>query len=578
MIENELQKASQLLQQGQFGPAAQVLAQCLESDPDSVRSLALMADAQAGLHGPEKALDYLGGITGQSAREPELLAKMALYQAGAGQLPKAALTYQQYLERLPEDAARWLDYSQVLATLRRYQEAAQACAKAIEHAPRNPDGYLKLGELLQRFGSYPQAISVYQQGLLQISDDARLQGDLAAAFKSCGEVQKAEEAFAVALTLDPDNAITHYNLATLKLETGQFDEARLRLRDAVRLEPRFAHAYQQLVYLEESDGAESDETLARMESLAQDANMPDDGQARILFGLAHLYDKRGDYRSAMRTCKRANGLRAQQKPFDAQQYRKVLKRHTRVFSTALLKRFPPAASERPRPVVIAGMPRTGTTLIDQMLCGHPAIASLGENDFMTRVKGESVRRFQNQFGYPDSIQNCSPIDLMALRNLWYEQARKAAPGAAFVVDKTLTNYLNIGLFKLLFPDCVVIEATRDWNDVALSMYFADFAEGHEYAFSREGLKHFRDGHEELMAHWRAQEMSPWVQVAYERLVAHPHETLAPVFEQLSLTPHADLETFHRRNNQVRTLSQTQVRRPLNTESVGKYQRYQPYWD
>lgn len=577
MIENELQRASQLVLGGEFGPALQVLTQVLESEPGSIRGKALMADVQAGLGGPGKALEYLAGMTDEQAREPELLARVALYQAGSNNFDQAASTYQQYLEGTPEDAKRWLEYGQVLAALRRYQESAQACAKAIEHAPLSADGYLKLGELLQQFGSYPQAVSVYQQGLLQIPGDARLQGDMAAAYKDSGDIQKAEEAFRQALLADPENALTHYNLATMKLETGELADARTHLRSAVRIEPRFAHAYQQLVYLDDGEGTESDETLARMESLAQDANMPADGRARILFGLAHLQEKRGDYRKAMRACKKANGLRSQQRPFNAQQYDKVIKRHTRVFSASLLKRFPAMTAERPRPVVIAGMPRTGTTLIDQMLSGHPDVASLGENDFMTKVKGESVRRFQNRFGYPDSVQNCSPIDLMALRDLWYQQARATAPGASYVVDKTLTNYLNVGLFKLLFPDCVIVEATREWKDVALSMFFADFADGHEYAFSRDGLNFFRDGYNELMSHWRSLDTSPWIPVAYEQLVQHPHETLAPIFAALELTPHADLDSFYRRSNQVRTLSQTQVRNPLNSQSVGKHQRYADYW-
>lgn len=577
MIEADLQRASELVEQSQFGPATQILAQCLDSEPESVRGISLMADAQAGLHGPEAALKFLAGKMGERPHEPEFMARVALFEAGSGQLSKAVQSYQQYLEGMPEDAVRWLELSQVFKNLRRYQEAAQACAKAIEHAPQDPEGYLKLGELLQQFGSFPQAINVYQQGLLQIPGNPRLQGDLAAAYKDGGQTDHAQQAFDQALALDPNNALTYYNLATLKLETGDLAGAQQHLRSAVRLEPRFAQAYQQLAQLDEGSGPESDDTLARMESLAQDANMPSDGQARILFGLARLYDLRGNYRKAMRACSKANALRSDQRPFDAAQFEQAINRHRRVFSSALQRRFPAMTAEAPRVVVIAGMPRSGTTLIDQMLCGHPEMVSLGENDFMTKVKGQSVRRFQNRFGYPDSIQNCSPIDLMALRDTWYSQARAAAPGARIVVDKTLTNYLNIGLFKLLFPDCVVVESVRQWKDVALSMFFADFAHGHEYAFTRAGLRRFQESHASLMDHWRKLAADAWVPVEYEQLVKSPGDVLAPIFSELGLAPHTNLESFYQRDNQVRTLSQTQIRKPLNSGSVDRYKHYEAHW-
>jgi hypothetical protein len=353
-------------------------------------------------------------------------------------------------------------------------------------------------------------------------------------------------------------------------------EAERCYRDALRLEPDFPLPHGQLATL--LRGRMPDADRAALEARLADPHLPPGPRARLFFGLAHVRDAQADYAGATDCLQEANALTLQMQRGVS---RYLPAEHDR-FVDGMMSAFGPDFFARTagvglntrRPVFIFGLPRSGTTLIEQVLASHAQVHGAGELALARR----SFTAIPAALGLSASPIECiSRLDAATIRSLAEQHDRKLAAlagnGITRVVDKMPDNYMYLGLLAAMFPDAVFIHCRRDLRDVAVSCWMTDFR-SLRWANNKEHIARRFQQYCRLMEHWRAVLPVPMHEVDYEDAVAD----LDPVARGLVAACGLDWEPacleFHRTQRPVRTASVVQVRQPVYQRSAGRWRHYE----
>lgn len=438
----------------------------------------------------------------------------------------------------------------------------------------------------------------------------RYLAEAAGVLKVYGEVRSCCERI---LAIDPDQAVAHNALAWVLQGSNRYDEARAHFEAAIRLEPRFATAHFNLGVLHEDlgdlDRAEAlyrrtleldpnhPTALARLGELLR-GSLPDsdlDGisrrladpdlltrdRANLLFALALVRDQRGECRGAAACLEEANALAlaelaAQGRSYDSEANRRLVEGIIAAFTPGLFVRLAGAGLETSRPVFIIGLPRSGTTLLEQVLASHPEVHGAGEVGF-SRESLEALPELTGRGGDPlDSVPLLDPPSLQELARR-HERRLLALDGgkARRTISKMPEDYFYLGLIALMFPRAVVIHCRRDIRDVALSCWLTNFTEV-PWANHQEHIASRIGGYHRLMDHWRAVLPPTFAfhEVDYEAAVDDLEGVARRLLSAMGLEWNPSCLEFHRTRRPVKTASQVQVRKPIYRGSVGRWRLYQ----
>jgi tetratricopeptide (TPR) repeat protein len=369
----------------------------------------------------------------------------------------------------------------------------------------------------------------------------------------------------------PDDDGVQAGLGNLLTELGRLEEAAKALRRAVRLAPGRAGHYGRLAKAVRFGAGDPD--LARAEALARRAaTLPDSERVELGFALGKAYADLGRDAEAWAAYAEANALMRRRIAYDEGAALGLVARIAAAFPAGLLA--DPPGDPLPGPVFIVGMPRSGSTLAERMLAGHPAIRALGElNDFAAaraQALGDRAR-----LPFPEGV---AALEAESLRRLGQVYREKVACGKRrLAVNKMLGNFAYLGFIRLAMPGARFIHTVRDPLDGCLSCFFELFAEGHPYCYDLGELGRFRKAYDGLMAHWRAVlPADVLLDVSYEKLVAEPEAEGRRMLAHLGLGWDPACLDFTGREGAVRTASVAQVRQPLYRTSVGRWRRWEPW--
>ncbi|TWG94419.1 tetratricopeptide repeat protein [Luteimonas sp. J16] len=466
-----------------------------------------------------------------------------------------------------------------LLAARRWQEAEAAYRQVLAGQPRFPDAWFNLGYALRRQGRFDAALEAYARALehgasapesIHVNRAAILSDHLRDDDAACRELEAA-------LRLAPGHGPALLNLGNLHEELGRRDEAidcyeRLLGRPGADADALAAEALARLVQLR-APASPADPLLARLDAASADGRLPAATRATMLFALGRARDALDDADGAFDAFSRANALAHQGfAPYDPAQ----AERRTRALAATAAPapaRGGAAPAQRPRPVFICGMFRSGSTLVERVLGGHPGVVAGGELDLLPRMVAGPLAPF------PASLARLDDAACSALAGAYLSDAGRRLPvreGEAprWFTDKRPDNYLLVGLVKRLFPDARIVHTVRDPLDNALSIYMQHLnPRAFPYAGRLQDIGHAFGEYRRLMAHWKALYPGDIHDVDYDAFVASPREVLAPLLGFLDLPWHEACLDFHRRAGSVRTASYWQVRRPLYREASGRWRRY-----
>lgn len=522
----------------------------------------------------------------------------------AGDLGRAAAVYGQILEQDPQNAEA-LHHRGVVA----YQSGDRENAllflqRAVRLNPNNEHYLNNLGMVFQASGNLPEAINAYRAALriqpalapahsnlgCALADqrdyvDAehhcreaiRLQPSLAAAHNNLGrihfvrgQVSQAKACFEQAVRLNAGMVDAHRNLGHIFRELGQFDAARREYEIVLRLNPRETRALYSLSLIKKHV-VDDQADLDRLETRLEDPLLSTSERAELNFALGKICDECGLYDKAFRHFQRANSL--VRPAFDRNLCQTMVGQWMTAFTRDRYAAAGPGGSESDLPVFIVGMPRSGTSLVEQMLASHPLIHGAGE---LAELQEISTNLEASQSGvtpYPASLFTMPQAELAALAEGYLNRRLAECGNAIRVTDKMPANFLLLGLIPRLFPNARVIHCVRDPRDTCLSCYFTDFSFRPSFAYDLEDLGFFHRIHDRIMEHWRQVLPMQILDVCYEDLVRQPEAMGRKMVEFCGLEWNSQCLQFFQNPRPVRTASAWQVRQPIYSSAMGRWRNY-----
>ncbi len=524
-----------------------------------------------------------------------------------GKLDEAIACYRRALELKPDFAEVHSNLGIALKDQGKLDEAIACYRRALELKPNFAEAHSNLGSTLKDQGKPNEAIACYRRALELNPDFATAHGNLGNALKDQGRLDDAIACYRRALELKPDDAVVHNNLGKALKDQGKQDEAVACYHRALELKPGFADAHSNLgKTLEEIgdlQGAEDsfrtalghnsrfilahfqlatllggklpEQDLAVQRRLLEEQELTDAQRVLLHFSLAHVLDARGEYAEAAEHLDRGNALQLSElrkcgKEYDPKDYELFITRIIGVSTPDFFQRVRGFGVESELPVFVVGLPRSGTTLIEQILASHSQVFGAGEILF--------VRDTMAALGGQDAhfIQGLDQLDRQTARRLasqHLERLRALSPTALRIVDKMPENYVSLGLLAALFPRAKFIHCRRDLRDVAVSCWMTHFQEIPWANDQQHMVLRFHE-YQRLMEHWRKVLPAPLLEVDYEETVADLESVARKLVARCGLAWEPACLEFHQAKRPVTTASAVQVRQPVFRTSVGRWKHYE----
>lgn len=405
---------------------------------------------------------------------------------------------------------------------------------------------------------------------------------LASAQSAAGNFECAEQLFQAVLAENEFHEKALLGLGQQALQQGRLEQAIAHFERLKEVDP--VGGVSSLISARQIP--DDIETLIRVETLARKPSFEGSERASLLFPVALAWERHGDFARAFETVDRANVLNRKHLRYDPDDHRQRCARIRAAFCTTLY-RHRAACGYRgegaSKPVFVVGMPRSGTTLVEQILAGHSLIYGAGEVGVMGGVQ-QGLNRWERITGsgrsFPDCVDDLTPeISHELALNLLSELSELAAetkPNARFVVDKMPHNFENIGFIKFLFPEARIISVRRDPRDIAISNYFTDFAAKHGgmgFAYDLEWIGRQLADHNLLMHHWHQLFPEQILEVQYEEVVEDTEGMARKMLDYIGVAWEPQVLAFNELDRPVKTASVWQVRQPIYKSSKAKWERY-----
>jgi tetratricopeptide (TPR) repeat protein len=452
----------------------------------------------------------------------------------------------------------------------RLAEAAEICRAVLKRNARDVDAHQMLGLVELRGGRFDLAAEHFRKGLQIRPRSAMLLSGLAKAYTSLGRYDEAAQACDRALAVEPGYPPAILHKADALEHLGRFDDATALLAPVVarRAEgPEEAFIYATLL----QRAGRHEEAVAVVQRHLAAPKISDITRRKLLFCAGDSYDRLGAVDAAFDAFRRANELL--QRPFSIEDVRRRFARIREVFSPAALPSLPRSREESDAPIFIVSMPRSGSTLVEQILAAHPRVFGAGEIDEMTRCAKELAADVGGT-PFPDAVERMTPAIAGRLAARYLGHVRALAPAALRIVDKDLRNFRLVGLIALLLPRARVIYCRRDPMAVCFSCYMMPLAPaGLPYTTDLRNLGLYHREFERLMDHW-VRLLGPMIKVVdYEEVVADQERMSREIVAFAGLEWDDACLRFYEAGRSVATASYDQVRRPIYAASLKRYERY-----
>ena len=438
------------------------------------------------------------------------------------------------------------------------------------------DGEALIGESrrLRNAGKLEAAESECRIALAQRGDDPDAHRMLGTILHERGSYDAALASFEEALRLDPGNAKTYKQLAEVLAEHGRVDDALAAGRRALDVRPDYAGALANIASLKRFESAD-DADLVLIEQLVDGpSRLRDSDRMILLFALGKAYDDLGDFDRSFACLREANAMKRATLDYDVADDERFFERVASVFDADLLARFAGAGAPSEVPVLIIGMPRSGTTLVEQILASHPAVHGGGERPELPEITAVVSVLGADGLGFPEGMAATPRNDLRRLGEGYSHRLHALAPSASRVTDKGLLNFAFLGFAHLVVPRARVIHCVRDPLDTCVSCFGLNFRVM-PYGYDLSELGRYYRAYARLMAHWRSVLPPGWIlDVRYEDLVGDLEQGARRLVDHCGLAWSEDCLHFEKTERVVRTASCMQVRRPVYRSSVGRWRRYE----
>ena len=562
--------------QGRFSEALQLIEAALNARPYDPVAHSNCGLAHTALGQPEAALAHYDMALALKADFADARNGRGNALMQLGRKDDALASYEQAVALKPDFEQALNGGGNALLELGRPSEALARYDAALAFKPDFAEALNNRGAALKTLQRSEEALAAYEAALAVRPNYPEALNNRAVALADLRRPAEALESYDAAIALRPDDPELHDNRGVLLTELGRFEEAAMAAERAIALSPKRVRSYYNLTMSNRSSPDVAH--LRAMEELARDtSSLSVEERIDLHFALGKVMADRGAHAASFHHLLSGNRLKRSQTDYDEAAVSGLFQRMSKALGARVMRERAGQGEPCASPVFIIGMPRSGTTLVEQILASHSQVYAAGETDDFARAMLGVDGLGGDPAASPEAMSSMSDEQLRAVGARYVELITEGAPAATRIVDKTMENFRFAGLIHLALPNAKIIHVRRDPRDTCVSCFSKLFHGYLPYTYDLAELGRYYRRYDDLMAHWRrVTPATAMLEVRYEDVVADLETQTRRILAHCGLDWDVNCLDFHLTQRAVRTASATQVRQPIYDHSIGRWRSYAPF--
>ena len=447
-----------------------------------------------------------------------------------------------------------------------YTEAEKLAITITQQFPEHQFGWKVLGTVLQQTGRFLESLDAKQRAVELSPQDAEAHSNLGNSFTDLGILDKAESSYRQAIVIKSDYVEAHCNLGTTLQKLGRLEEAEAKYRQAIELKPDLAEAHRLFSLMKKFD--RQDEQFLQMQTLSLQESRSEEERCHLSFALAKAFEDLGDFEQSFKCYSKGNSLRKKLLNYDISQDVKIFKQlkygYTKIEKKALVSDNLP---NKPAPIFILGMPRSGTTLVEQIVSSHSHVTGAGELSFVAQFGGSIAR----------GLSEVNTKALLNFRQNYLEKLQIHSNGSPMVIDKMPHNFYYIGLIAAAFPDARIVHIKRNAAAVCWGNYKQYFSSTfHGYCHELDDVVAYYALYQNLMEFWETMLPKRIYNLDYELLTTNQEDETKKLIQHLGLDWENECLKPQDNKRTIATASAAQVRQKVYQGSSQQWKKFKPF--
>jgi tetratricopeptide (TPR) repeat protein len=579
-IDTLIKSAFEYYQAGNLNHAGHICQEIINIYPNTINAIHLLVIISYQQKDYDSAIKYvkkLIDLTPENARAYYILGHSMQEKR---LLDEAIAYYHKALQVNPQFADVYYNLGSIFQDKKRYDEAIFYYQQALQLNPTDIDACYNLGRTLQENKQYNEAVMYYQKAL-------QLNPALADAYNNIGiilqekeQLNEALSCFQKAIQSNPNCFEAYSNMGNVFIIQGKLHEGTSYFKKALQLKPDYAEALLNIVRNQSLSCDDSEELFQlTKELIKQDISEHD--MVHVYFAMGKLCDNLKMFEKSFEYYRLGNMLKRAQVEFNIDAHVDYLSRIRETFSVDFIKHRKSWGSDSEMPIFIFGMPRSGTTLVEQILASHPNVYGGGELQFFNQMDQKLASLFKVNEPYPECLNFIDDLTAYDIAELYLRKTRKIvglSKDYKRFTDKNPFNFYYLGLISLLFPKARFIHCQRHPLDTCISIYFQEFTAGNHFAYDLRELGLYYREYLKLMNYWQQVLFIHIFELRYEDIVQHQEDVTRKLVEFCGLEWDSECLNFYKKDRPVFTASNWQVRQPIYTTSCGRWQNYEQFLD
>jgi len=526
-----------LAEAGHRDESEQAMREALKLNPAMAElGKAESAQLEGDLDAAEKILRSMLSKDPDNIKALRMLANIGVE---ANRLRPARKMLERALQLNPNFTLAWNDLGNLFLKQDRYGKALEMIDKAISIDPKFTHSYVMRGNILTKAQRHEESLQAYQQALDINEHSVGALAGMGHVLKTIGRTDESIEAYRKCIKRHPANGEAYWSLANLK--TFEFDPEEVKV----------------------------------MQAMVERDHIPDEPRINFYLSLGKQFENQKDYQQAFENYRLGNELRRSHEVYDPVQTQVVHDRIIEVFSSEFLQEHEACGDPDASPILIVGLPRSGSTLIEQILASHSMVEGTMELPDLGRlISGLSKRDKKGRIEYPEAILELDEEAIRALGRSYIESTARYRSGKAYFIDKMPNNFPSIGLLHLILPNAKVINARRHPLDSCMGSYKQLFFKGQSWSYDQFEIGQYYLQYQRIMDHWHEVLPGKVLDVHYEDMVLDQETQTRRLLDHLGLPWEDQVMRFYETERAVNTASSEQVRQPIYTKALNHWRNYE----
>ena len=559
-----------LLAQNNPDKAIESFRKAIELNPENPSSLIKLGKIYSALGRKEEAEESYKAALALDPIQEQLATATQLF--ARGEVEEAEKLCREVLKKKPDDVNGLVLLASIASKMEQKEDAIVLLERAVELKPKFARAWADLAESYSEIEDYGKALDAVQRVI-------QLQPDLPFGFMIRGSIlgkmhdhEGAIKSYGDALKIEPDHMGSNMGLGNVLKTVGRYEESVAAYKKCVEIQPIFAEAYWSLANLKTYTFDESE--MKAMEEHVKNDQMPINNKAFFHIALANAKEKQKDYEEAWVNFETGNDLRRQEEVYDSVQTQVTHDQLIEVFNEELIESIKDKGCPSEAPILIVGLPRSGSTLIEQILASHSLVEGTKELPDLSLLARKLTKSRPQGIKYPDAVKDMSDQELVEYGEDYLTTTKRYRTDKPHFIDKMPNNFANIGFLKMILPNAKVINAQRNPLDSCISSYKQLFYKGQSWSYDLFEIAEYYLEYQRMMDHWHKLFPGEILDLKYENIINNQKDATENLLKYCGLEWEEQCLKFYETERSINTASSEQVRQPIYKGAMNAWKNYE----